>query len=77
MRDSTQQMLLSAALRRMENRLLKLEGAVELVLNKLEEALTRPTSLTLMVADDTQSETTQVTEEESDTEYRMLGEQGN
>jgi hypothetical protein len=70
-------MLLSAALRRMENRLLKLEGAVELVLNKLEEALTRPTSLTLMVADDTQSETTQVTEEESDTEYRMLGEQGN
>lgn len=81
MRDSAQQMLLSAALRRMENRLMKLEGSVELVLNKLEELIARP-SVTLMVADDSGSETTQVAEEPSNAEedlaeYRMLGEQGN
>ena len=80
MRDSAQQMLLSAALRRMENRLMKLEGSVELLLNKLEELIARP-SVTFTVVDDSGSETTQVAEEsnaeEDLAEYRMLGEQGN
>jgi hypothetical protein len=78
MRDAAQQMLLSAALRRMENRLIKLEGSVELTISKLEELLSRPPFVTLMIADDSHSETTQVAEESADeTEYRMIGEQGN
>jgi hypothetical protein len=77
MRDSV---VLSAALRRIENQLIKLEESVELVLSKLEELLVRPPSVTLMFADDPEdgSETTQVAEADEDfAEYQMLGGQGN
>ena len=76
MRDSV---VLSAALRRIENQLIKLEESVELVLSKLEQLVVRP-PFTLMFADDPEdgSETTQVAEADEDfAEYQMLGGQGN